>query len=156
QWRHQERVQPRPRLAAGTAPRTAAVGGRRLSRGLRVAAEELLQGAIHGREVRNLVAVRSRWLIAGLLLLAPDAWAADPWHLPGWQARAIVEIPKPLAEPGVDTAGVKVLCQGRAKPDGSDYRVLDAAGKPVPFQLTFHDAARYSLISFHAENPQQR
>ena len=102
------------------------------------------------------MAVRSGWLIAGWLLLAADAWAADPWHLPGWQARAIVEIPRPLAEPGVDTAGVKVICQGRAKPDGSDYRVLDAAGKPVPFQLTFHDAARYSLISFRVENPGKR
>jgi tetratricopeptide (TPR) repeat protein len=56
----------------------------------------------------------------------------------------------------VDTAGVKVLCQGRAKPDGSDYRVLDAAGKPVSFQLVYHDAERYSLISFQAANPRQR
>jgi hypothetical protein len=49
-----------------------------------------------------------------------------------------------------------VLCQGRAKANGSDYRVLDAAGKPVPFQLAFHDAARYSLISFRCDNPKQR
>ena len=47
------------------------------------------------------------------------ARSADPWHLAGWQARAVVEIPTPSTEPGVDTAGVKVLCQGRAKPDGS-------------------------------------
>jgi tetratricopeptide (TPR) repeat protein len=61
-----------------------------------------------------------------------------------------------LADAGVDTAGVKVLCQGRGKADGSDYRVLDAAGKAVSFQLMFHDAARYSLISFRAANPRQR
>src|SRR5262249_21639379 len=43
-----------------------------------------------------------------------------------------------------------------AKPDGSDYRVLDAAGQPVPFQLTFHDAGRYSLVAFRVTNPRQR
>jgi tetratricopeptide (TPR) repeat protein len=96
--------------------------------------------------------------VAGLVvfLAGTPLPAADAWHLPGWQARAVVEIPKPSAEPGVDTAGVKVLCQGRAKADGSDYRVLDAAGKPVPFQIMFHDAGRYSLISFRATDPRQR
>jgi tetratricopeptide (TPR) repeat protein len=84
------------------------------------------------------------------------ARSADPWHLAGWQARAVVEIPTPSTEPGVDTAGVKVLCQGRAKPDGSDYRVVDAAGKAVPFQLMFHDAQRYSLLSFRADNAKQK
>jgi tetratricopeptide (TPR) repeat protein len=91
-----------------------------------------------------------------LLLLPGVVAAADPWHLPGWQARAVVTIPKPAAEPGVDAAGVKVLCQGRAKPDGSDYRVLDVAGKPVPFLLAFHDAARYSLLTFRAADPKGR
>jgi tetratricopeptide (TPR) repeat protein len=76
--------------------------------------------------------------------------------LSGWQARVVVEVPQPSAEAGVDTAAVRVLCQGQAKPDGSDYRVLDAAGRPLPFQLTFHDAARYSLIAFRADNPRQK
>ena len=87
------------------------------------------------------------------LVLAIPASAADPWHLADWQARAIVEIPKPLADKNVDTGAVKVLCQGLAKPDGSDYRVLDADGKPVPFQLTFHDAAHYSLVAFKTGTP---
>jgi TolA-binding protein len=101
----------------------------------------------------------SKWrtLLVFIALTAPaTVRAADAWHLPGWQARAVVEIPTPSAESGVDTAGVKVLCQGQAKPDGSDYRVLDAAGKAVPFQLVYHDAERYSLISFQAANPRQR
>jgi len=89
-------------------------------------------------------------------LIVPLAPAADPWHLPGWQARAVVEIPTPTTEAGVDTAGVRILCQGKARSDGGDYRVLDAAGKPVPFQLMFHDAGRYSLISFRAVDPKQR
>jgi tetratricopeptide (TPR) repeat protein len=93
-------------------------------------------------------------LLCVALLAAAPARAADPWHLAGWQARAVVEVAQPLADPGVDTAAARVLCQGRAKPDGSDYRVLDAAGKPVPFQLTFHDAGRYSLIAFRADRPQ--
>jgi tetratricopeptide (TPR) repeat protein len=81
---------------------------------------------------------------------------SEPWHLAGWNARAVVEIPQPLSDASIDTASVKVLCQRRGKPDGSDYRVLDAAGKPVPFQLMFHDGSRYSLISFQATNPRQR
>lgn len=90
------------------------------------------------------------------LLAAVPALAADAWHLPGWSARAVVEVPAPLPDKAVDTAAVKVLCQGAAKADGSDYRILDGAGKPVPFQLTFHDAARYSLLSFRAADPKQR
>src|SRR5579884_2488907 len=93
-------------------------------------------------------------LLAGLVAGASPA--AEAWHLPGWNARAVVEIARPCGEPGVDTCGVKVLCQGRAKADGSDYRVLDSAGKALPFQLMFHDAARYSLISFKADNPKGR
>ena len=61
-----------------------------------------------------------------------------------------------VASHDVDTAAVRILCQGRAKPDGADYRVMDAAGKPVPFQVTFHDADRYSLISFRATDTKQR
>jgi tetratricopeptide (TPR) repeat protein len=97
------------------------------------------------------------WFLAlALLVLAGfPAAAADPWHLAGWQGRALVAVRKPLAERGVDTAAVRVLCQGLAKADVSDYRVLDAAGKPVPFQVAFHDPARYSLISFRATDPRQ-
>jgi tetratricopeptide (TPR) repeat protein len=90
------------------------------------------------------------------MFVAGSRQAADPWHLSEWQARAVVEITQPASEAGVDTAAVKILCQGRAKPDGSDYRVLNGAGKPVAFQLTFHDAARYSLISFRALDPKGR
>lgn len=94
--------------------------------------------------------------LVALVFLPGPALSADPWHLPGWQARAVVEIPRPLTEPGVDAAAVRILCQDLAKSDGSDYRVLDAAGKPVPFQVTFHDPARYGLISFRAADPKQR
>jgi hypothetical protein len=94
--------------------------------------------------------------VLGFTLIAGRVCAAEPWHLAGWQARAVVDIPRPLADANVDVAGVKILCQGHAKSDGSDYRVLDAAGKPVPFQLAFHDAEHYSLISFRAANPKER
>jgi tetratricopeptide (TPR) repeat protein len=102
--------------------------------------------------------LRLRYKIAVLSvsLLAFPAGAAEPWRLPDWTARAVVEIPTPSAEAGVDAAGVKVLCQGRARADGADYRVLDADGKPVPFQLDFHDADHYSLLTFKADNPKQK
>lgn len=77
---------------------------------------------------------------------------AAPWHLPGWQQRAVVTIAKPQADRQVDTAAVRVLCQGEARADGADYRVLDAAGNAVPFQITFHDAPRYSLISHKCDD----
>jgi tetratricopeptide (TPR) repeat protein len=98
---------------------------------------------------------RAGLALVGVLVVV-SATHADPWHLTGWQARAVVEIPKPSTEKGVDTAGVRILCQGKAKSDGGDYRVLDAAGKPVPFQLMFHDAERYSLLSFRTADPKQR
>jgi TolA-binding protein len=94
--------------------------------------------------------------VALLVIGISPAAAAEPWHRPVWQARAIVEIPSPSTAPGVDTAAVRILCQGRARADGNDYVVLDAAGKPVPFQIMFHDAGRYSLLAFQADNPRQR
>jgi tetratricopeptide (TPR) repeat protein len=95
-------------------------------------------------------------LLASLSFLAGGQAVAEPWHLPDWSARAVVEIPQPSTEPCVDAASVRILCQGRGKADGSDYRVLDATGKPVSFQIMFHDGSRYSLLSFRTENPRQR
>ena len=89
-------------------------------------------------------------LLVPLLSAALLADAAIPWHLDGWQERAVVEITEPAAEAGVDTAAVRILLQGRAQADGRDIRVLDVQGKPVPFQLTWHDPARTALVAFRA------
>src|SRR5438105_3769297 len=86
---------------------------------------------------------RVPWSLVAFCFLIGGQARAEPWHLPGWSARAVVEIPQPSIEAGVDTAGVRLLCQGRGKPDGSDYRVLNASGKSVPFQVMFHDSSRY-------------
>jgi hypothetical protein len=86
---------------------------------------------------------------------APVA-GADLWHLTGWTARAAVEIVRPASVKAVDCASVKVLLHGCGKPDGSDFRVVDVAGKPVPFQVTFHDPARYSLITFQCAAPKAK
>jgi tetratricopeptide (TPR) repeat protein len=99
---------------------------------------------------------RTMLSLLGVFLTFSAASAADPWHLAGWQARAVVEIATLATEAGVDTAGARILCQGKARADGGDYRVLDAAGKPMPFQLLFHDAGRYSLITFRCLDPKQR
>ncbi len=85
-----------------------------------------------------------------LLLCLALAGANDPWHLPEWSHRAIVEIEKPSDDTEVDTAAVKVLTHGRCQADGRDLRVLDAAGQAVPFQVRFLDASRYTLILFRA------
>lgn len=81
--------------------------------------------------------------------------AAAPWHLDGWQERAVVTIARPADDKDCDTTAVKVLSQGHARPDGADYRVLDDQGRPLPFQIMFHDAARYSLISFRTSDPSE-
>ena len=94
--------------------------------------------------------------MALVLLLTGPLYAAEPWHLPGWTARAAVEVTKPAADRAVDCASVKVLLHGRGKPDGADIRVLDAAGKPVPFQVTFHEPARYALLTFKCADPKAR
>ena len=91
-------------------------------------------------------------LLAGLVLAAD---ASSLWHLPEWQERAVVEIEEPAAEADVDTAAVKVLVQGRGRPDGNDFRVIDAAGLPVPFELTWHDAPHYALVAFRAAGAKQ-
>jgi len=79
-----------------------------------------------------------------LLLVAPA------WPLPEWGFRAVVEVPAPTDGGDAETAVARVLCQGRAQPDGDDYRVLDSSGAAVPFEVLFHDAARYGLIAFRA------
>ena len=117
------------------------------------------RGVSHTKAQRHKEEKRASSFVSLCLCVLLSAWAvlpapqilkaAEDWHLADWSSRAVVEITEPVA--GVDTAAVKVLCQGRAKPDGSDFRVLNDAGQAVPFQLTFHNAGRYALISFRAE-----
>ena len=91
--------------------------------------------------------------IVAILALPTTLPAADAWHLAGWKFRAVVSIPKPLADKTVDTAAVRVFCQGRGRADGADFRVIDAAGKAVPFQATWHDHDRYAWLAFRATTP---
>lgn len=91
--------------------------------------------------------------ILPILLLS---FAADPWHLPGWEARAVVAITNPASDSASDTAVVRVLLQGGSRADGNDLRVLDASGRPVPFQVLHHDPARDALIAFRATAPRTR
>src|SRR5690242_10717438 len=44
---------------------------------------------------RGVGVMRPLFVVALLFLSASSALAADAWHLPGWQGRAVVEIPKP-------------------------------------------------------------
>lgn len=97
------------------------------------------------------------------LLLLAFAWAApcaraeppDPWHAPEHAHRAIVRV-EAAGSHGTDVAAVRIRHAGRARPDGHDYRLFDAGGDPVPYQLTHHDPARDTLISFRAPEPRGR
>src|ERR1035437_4844044 len=97
------------------------------------------------------VVVWRECLLAGLMAMAGTA-AGTPadWALPEWSVRTVVRIAARSPDAECDTAGAAILLQGAARPDGADLRVLDAAGKPQPFQVLFLDAARYALIAFRA------
>ena len=87
--------------------------------------------------------------IAVLFLLLSDAVtasAAAVWHAPGWSYRAQIKIVSNSGK--VDVAAVRICHAGMACEDGRDYRIFDAAGKPVPYQITYHHPRRDTLISF--------
>jgi tetratricopeptide (TPR) repeat protein len=94
--------------------------------------------------------------VVPLLVVPISIRAADPWLLSGWNCRAAVEITKTAADKAVDCASVKVLLHGRGKSDGSDFRVIDSSGKPVPFQVTFHDPAHDALITFRCPDAKEK
>lgn len=92
-------------------------------------------------------------LAVAAALAAPPAEAAQaPWHAAGWSHRAVVKVTT-TGTAGVDVAQVRVLHAGAARDDGADYRLFDAAGQPVPYEVTYHAPGRDTLISFRAAGP---
>ena len=92
-------------------------------------------------------------MMSQTLLVLMSLIGAEPvWQAADFSKRAIVEIAQSSEDAAVDVATVKVLTLGRCRADGFDLRVFDAAGKPVPFQVTFLDAAHSALISFRASD----
>ncbi|MCX7423526.1 MAG: PKD domain-containing protein [Planctomycetia bacterium] len=92
-------------------------------------------------------------MMSQTLLVLMSLIGAEPvWQAADFSQRAIVEIAQSSEDAAVDVAAVKVLTLGRCRADGFDLRVFDAAGKPVPFQVTFLDAAHSALISFRASD----
>jgi len=78
--------------------------------------------------------------------------AAVDWHAPGWSHRAVVKVTA-AGSAGVDVAATRLTHAGVARPDGDDYRIFDAAGRPVPYQLVYHAPRWDSLISFRCDRP---
>lgn len=83
--------------------------------------------------------------LLGVLSMVLTASARVPWHAPDWPYRAVVKVTSNRAK--VDVAAVRIRHAGTALEDGRDYRIFDGAGRPVPYQITFHDARRDTLIS---------
>ncbi len=89
-------------------------------------------------------------------LASPAAADESPgWHLPDWSHRAVVEVKGGGGE-DVDVAGVRIRHAGLAREDGNDYRIFDADGEPVPYELVYHHGAQDSLISFRTPLPEGR
>ncbi len=87
-----------------------------------------------------------------ILGLSVSGAVAEPWLAPGWSCRAVVSV-ESAGSAGVDVAAVRIIHAGLASRSGDDYRVFDAQGAPVPYQITAHDPARDSLISFRCASP---
>ena len=93
---------------------------------------------------------RSCAAVAALMLLGlscVNAATAAAWHAEGWPRRAVVEV---AAGGTGDVAAVNVLHNGLVGPEANDLRVFDAAGRPVPYEVTYHNPAIDSWISFRA------
>lgn len=88
-------------------------------------------------------------LVIAMLALGPGTARGDDWHAAGWRCRATVRIDQAGSE-GVDTAAVRIHHAGLAQADGDDYRVFDAAGRPVAYQIDYHHPRRDTLIRFRA------
>ena len=78
------------------------------------------------------------------------ASAADPWHAEGWPHRAVIVTEKGGSE-GVDTAIVRLHHAGLAQDNANDLRLFDSAGKPVPYEVAYHDPQRDALLRFRVD-----
>ena len=83
---------------------------------------------------------------AGLLLLATASASAEDWWNSAWQYRQRVSLnASEIAEDLVDfpitlPLGDAEFGRTRAKPDGSDFRVIAADGTEIPYELVRWDA----------------
>ncbi|MBI1367707.1 MAG: PKD domain-containing protein [Planctomycetes bacterium] len=85
-----------------------------------------------------------------MVLLAAGIARGQTWRAPGFAMRAIVVIEKAGSNGGepVDTAILRVEHGGATREDANDYRIFDASGAAIPYEVSFHDAKRDTLLSF--------
>ena len=83
-----------------------------------------------------------------LLALSCDralgAETTQPWWSAAWPYRTTIGCPGGEG----DVAQVTVTLAGRTTADGRDLRLIDAAGRSVPFEILYHDADLSTLLSF--------
>lgn len=88
--------------------------------------------------------VAAVWLFA--CLLPYGSALGQPWHAAGWRERAVYAVPEADGTKETDVAAVRVLHGGGAAADGRDYRVFDAAGAAVPYEVAYHHPERDALL----------
>lgn len=85
-----------------------------------------------------------------LLVLSCDramgAETTQPWWNAAWPYRTTIGCPGGEG----DVAQVTITLAGRTTADGRDLRLIDAAGRSVPFEILYHDADLSTLLSFRA------
>ncbi len=88
-------------------------------------------------------------VVAAIVMLLATPCFAQAWHAAGWSHRAVILV-EPAGEEGGDVGWVRIHHDGLAAKNADDLRVFDEAGKSVPYEVTFHDPARVSMLSFRA------
>ena len=96
---------------------------------------------------RLCIFARHVFIGAVLLSLASPCANALDWHAEGWARRAVVGV-QSQGSAGVDVAAVRLFHGGQTAPAAADLRIFDAAGQPVPYEVTYHHPQRQTLISF--------
>ena len=77
---------------------------------------------------------------------AVAAEATQPWWNAAWPYRTTIGCPGGEG----DVAQATVTLAGRTTPDGRDLRLIDAAGRTVPFEILYHDPDLSTVLCFRA------
>ncbi len=107
------------------------------------------------RRTCSIVSVIARAsLLLSVMALACNralgAETAQPWWNAAWPYRTTIGCPGGEG----DVAQVTVTLAGRTTQDGRDLRLIDAAGRSVPFEILYHDADLSTLLSFRVTSDQ--
>lgn len=96
----------------------------------------------------RLVVWAAFWFAAFFAPAAP----AIPWHVEGRPRRAVARVEQ-RGDDGVDVAVLRLSHGGLVDARADNVRIFTANGQPVPYEVTYHDPRRETLLSFRCTDP---